>query len=114
MSGGDTFWSDSIDVCMSDRMDSSIEGPHQVVTRLAEQLRALGHNVSLRESHPGTKNINHRLEAIIEAGADHAVVGQIEEYLSANGIRFTKHSIVNDSDHVDLHYDLTNVPVWKS
>ena len=111
----DTFWSDTMMACLSDAVESSVEGPYHVVGEIAKHLRSIGLVVArIEESHKGTKNINPRREVFIEVGASQETLDSIEQFLTANGVNFTKHVTVSDSDHLDFSYDLTNISVWRN
>jgi len=110
----DTVWSDSLAILLSDSMESSIDGPHAVISPLAAHLTKLGHEVMrIDESTRGTSSIKPHQEVFVSIGADPKVLAQVETFLSEAGIRFTKHETINDPDHIDISYDLDNVSVWK-
>lgn len=46
-------------------------------------------------------------------GREQMLIQQIETFLSSKGIRFTKHEMANDNDHIDASYDLNNISVRK-
>ena len=110
-----TFWSDTLMVCLSDVTESSVEGPHHVVKAIAQHLQSLGLTVTrIEESHKGTNNINPRREAFIKAGASTETLKKIEVFLENNGVHLTKHETVADQDHLDFSYDLNNISVWRN
>ena len=110
-----TFWSDTLRVCLSDVMESSVEGPYHVVEEIAQHLRLLGLTITrIDESHKGTKNINPRREAFINVGARTETLKNIEVFLEKNDVHFTKHESVAEQDHLDYSYDLDNISVWKN
>lgn len=111
----DTLWSDTLDILLSNSMESSIEGPQALIPALAANLAKLGRKITrVEESHRGTKNINPHEKLFLEGGANPEVVAQVEAFLSLRGVRFTKHEVVTGPDHIDLSYDLNNVSVWRN
>ena len=111
-----TFWSDSMTVCLSDAgaLESSIAGPHQIISEFVPRLKALAYKVvRVEQSIKGSTNFNAQHEAFLDCGADQHVIENLEQFLTEKEITFTKHMIVNDADHIDLSYDLNNISVWK-
>lgn len=111
---GDTFWSDTMNMLLSDSMGSSVEGPEAIIPVLAQHLVSLGHTVQRIEvNNKGTPRIHAHKEIFLACGANSEVVTQVEAFLSSRGVRFNKHVVVDDADHIDLGYDLLNVSVWR-
>ena len=111
----DTFWADTMDILLSDSTNSFIEGPQMVIEHLATHLSSHGNPIlRIEESNSGTKRIHPHRKVFLKRGADSALVAQVEEFLTTRKVHFTRHEMVNDSDHIDLSYDLNNVSVWKS
>ena len=110
----DNFWSDSMQILLSDSMDSSIEAPESLTNVLVPYLTKANHTIlQVSQSDKGTNNVHPHNEIFLDCGADQSIVDLVETFLRTKGVTFTKHPSVNESDHIDLGYDLNNVSVWK-
>jgi hypothetical protein len=110
----DTFWSDTLTVCLSDEFESSVEGPYHVVEAIAAHLRSLGLAITrIEESQKGTININPRREAFIKIGASDKTLKDIELFLESKGVHLTKHETAVESNYLEFSYELENISRWS-
>ena len=111
-----TFWSDSMDLRLFN--DAAVPGaltlPGPLVSIFQTALAGWGCKViDQRVAVAGTSNLHPQWELTLPPGVVPGVVEKIEELLRGRSITFTRHAAANDSEMVDVRWDLGNVSVWK-